>query len=52
MFVDKKSVLVSEDKAPILGGGYDRVGFYFCTVAKVRNLKVYVKRLVNELDLD
>ena len=52
MFVDRKAVVVAKDKAPIMGGGYDHVGFYFYTKAKVRQVKVYVKQLPNDLDLE
>ena len=52
LFVDREAVLVAEDKRPILGGGYDQVGFYFYTKAKVRQVKVYVKRLPDGLDMD
>jgi len=52
MFVDKEAIVVAEDKTPVLGGGYDHVGLYFYTKAKVRQVKVYVKRLPNDLDLD
>jgi hypothetical protein len=50
--VDGKTVLESKEKQAILGQDYDRVGFYFYTAAKVFSVKVYVKRLPNDLDLD
>ncbi|MFC1454325.1 hypothetical protein ACFLQL_04000 [Verrucomicrobiota bacterium] len=51
-FVDGELVLEDTDKQAVVGTDYDRVGFYFYTAAKVFNVKVYVKRLPNDLDLD
>ena len=48
-FVDGELVLHDTDKQPVVGVGYDRVGFYFTTAFKVSNVKVYVKRLPNDL---
>ncbi len=48
-FVDGELVLHDTDKQPVVGVGYDRVGFYFTTAFKVSNVKVYVKRLPNDM---
>lgn len=43
--VDGKTVLEFEDGMILSGEGFDRVGFYFYTRARVENVKVFVKRL-------
>ena len=50
LFVDGKPVLVHGEQGSIVGDGHDRVGFYFHTRAKVRRVKVYVKRLAEGMD--
>ena len=50
--VDGKVLMETKEKQAIFGQDYDRVGFYFYTAAKVFSVKVYVKRLPNDLDLD
>ncbi|MFA7158698.1 MAG: hypothetical protein WC299_05290 [Kiritimatiellia bacterium] len=50
--VDGKVIMETKEKQAIFGQDYDRVGFYFYTAAKVFGVKVYVKRLPNDLDLD
>jgi hypothetical protein len=52
MFVDDELVLQHSEKMSIVGPEHDRVGFYFYTAAKVDNVRVYVKQLPNDLDLD
>jgi len=52
MFVDRKPVIVARDNTPLMDNGFDRVGFYFYTAAKVFYVKVYVKRVANDLDLE
>ena len=48
-FVDGELLLHDTDKQPVVGVGYDRVGFYFVTPFKVSNVKVYVKRLPDDM---
>ena len=48
-FVDGELVLHDTDRQPVVGVGYDHVGFYFVTPFKVSNVKVYVKRLPDDL---
>ena len=48
-FVDGELLLHDTDKQPVVGVGYDRVGFYFVTSFKVSNVKVYVKRLPDDM---
>ena len=48
-FVDGEQVLSDTDKQPVVGVGYDRVGFYFYTTFKVSSVKVYVKRLPDDM---
>ena len=52
MFVDEEPVIAHRESGSILGEQQNRVGFYFHTAAKVRNVKVYVKTLPDDLDLD
>ena len=48
-FVDGELVLHDTDRQPVVGVGYDHVGFYFVTPFTVSNVKVYVKRLPDDL---
>ena len=48
-FVDGEQILSDTDKQPVVGVNYDRVGFYFYTAFKVTNVKVYVKRLPDDM---
>ncbi|MCA1810094.1 MAG: hypothetical protein ABR497_06935 [Kiritimatiellia bacterium] len=50
--VDGKLIYEVDEPQSILGPDYDRVGFYFYTAAKVMDVKVYVKRLADDFDLD
>lgn len=52
MFVDGKKIFEHQEPASIMGDGFDRVGFYFYTQARVEQVRVYVKRLPCDLDLD
>ena len=52
LFVDGLLVIEARETQSILGGGHDRVGFYFFTAAKVLNVKVYTRRLSGGLDLE
>jgi hypothetical protein len=52
MFVDDELVLEHTEKISIVGPEYNRVGFYFYTAAKVDNVRVYVKQLPDDRDLD
>lgn len=52
LFVDGESVLHSTEADSILGSGFDHVGWYFETAAKVYDVKIYVKRLASGLDTD
>lgn len=47
-----KKALTYKEKSSVLGGGHDRVGFYFYTAAKTFNIKVYIKRLSSGLDIE
>ena len=49
LIVDGELLLEQADRASIAGEGYDRVGFYFYTAAKVNYVKVYTKRLPDDL---
>jgi hypothetical protein len=51
-FVDRRLILEHAEDTSLLGPDHSRVGFYFYTAAKVRRVRVYVKRLANDLDLD
>jgi len=52
LIVDGEILIEAEDKKPIVGSDFDRVGFYFHTASKINNVKVYIKRLANDLDTD
>jgi len=52
MFADGELLLEHSEKMSIMGPEHNRIGFYFYTAAKVSNVKVYVKQLANDLDLD
>jgi len=52
LFVDGKSILTAREKESLIGSGHGRVGFYFFTPVRVTNVKVYVKRLSEGLDMD
>ncbi len=52
MFVDGKLVIEARQGNPMNDPGHDRVGFYFYTAAKVSQVKVYVKRLEGDWDLE
>lgn len=52
LFVDGELVLEREEKVSIMGEDQDRVGFYLYTAAKIPEVKVYVKKLPDGLDLD
>ena len=51
-FVDGEAVFVEREKSSLVGKSQNHVGFYFYTPAKVRKVKVYVKGLPGDLDLD
>ncbi len=51
-FVDGEVVFVESEKQSIIGENHNHVGFYFYTAAKVKTVKVYMKELPNDLDLD
>lgn len=51
-FVDGKPVFIEQEKQSIVGKKHNHVGFYFYTPAKIRRVKVYVKGLPGDLDLD
>ena len=46
--VDGKTIFERKEEKSILGGDYNRVGFYFYTVTKLFGVKIYVKRLPND----
>ena len=50
--VDGTTVLSHKEDASILGGGHDKVGLYCYTDCKIRNVKVYVKTVEEELGLE
>ena len=50
--IDGKTLMTAQDKLSIFGIEHDRVGFQFANPARVSRLKVAVKRLPNNLDLD
>jgi hypothetical protein len=52
LYVNGKQVLAGRDPSPLLGPEHNRVGFYFMTNVRLHVVKVYVKRLANDLDLD
>jgi len=52
LIVDGELVLEHKDRSPLVGKGHDRVGFYFYTANKVRDVKVYVKRQTRGLDIE
>ena len=45
LIVDGRVLLESDERASLVGHGYDRVGFDFHTRVWVRNLRIYAKRL-------
>jgi len=51
-FVNGKAVFIERVERSIVGKSHNHVGFYFYTPAKVRKVKVYVKGLPGDLDLD
>lgn len=52
LFVDDKLIHEYKLTSIIMGTGQDRVGMYFMTGVKIRDVKVYVKQLPNDLDLE
>ena len=50
--MDGTTVLSHKEDASILGGGHDKVGLYCYTDCKIRNVKVYVKTVEEELGLE
>ena len=50
LFVDEKPVLDFKDTQSILDKDNGRAGLYFYTTFRVDNLKLYVKKLANDLD--
>ena len=52
LFVDGRNILTAREKESLIGAGHGRVGFYFFTPVRVTNVKVYVKRLSEGLDMD
>ena len=50
--VDGTTVLSHKEDASILGGGHDKVGLYCYTDCKIRNVRVYVKAVEEELGLE
>ncbi len=52
MYVDGKLLYEYEERFSLMGVGQDRVGFYFYTAGQIHNVKVYLKRLPSDLDLD
>lgn len=51
-WVDEQLILAHSEQSSRIGAGYDRIAFYFFTTAKVDNLRVFTKRLADDLDLD
>jgi hypothetical protein len=49
-FVDEKLILDLMETSAIVGKGHDRIGFYFHTRGKLDNVRLYVKKLPNDLD--
>lgn len=52
MFVDGELVLEQDEKTSVIGPDQNRAGFYFYTACKVPEVKVYVKKLPDGLDMD
>lgn len=50
--VDGKVIIEYKDNSAIFGKAHEHVGFCFSETAKVYGMKVFVKRLPNNLDLD
>lgn len=51
-FIDGELILQYRESGSIMGSGYDKVGFYFYTASKIKNVKVYVKQIAGGLDRD
>lgn len=52
MFIDGVAILSHQDDTYLMGGDQNRAGFYFYTANKVEQVKIYLKRLPNDLDLE
>lgn len=52
LWVNQQLVLAGEEKDARIGTNYDRIGFYIFTTAKIDDIKVYTKRLPDDLDLN
>lgn len=50
--IDGSTVFELSDDKPIMGTNYDRVGFYFGASVRINNVRVYVKELENDYDVD
>lgn len=48
LYVDGRRLLEHDDPFAIVGKGYDRVGLYFFTKAKVDRVRIYIKRLPDD----
>jgi hypothetical protein len=51
-FVDGRAVIIERENRSIVGPAQNHVGFYFYTEARIRKVRVYVKGLPDDLDLD
>ncbi len=51
-FVDGKAVFSEADERSLIGPTQNHVGLYFYTPARVRKVRVYVKGLPDDLDVD
>lgn len=52
LWVDGKLVIEESEETSIIGKGYDHFGVYIRTAALIDNIKLYVKTLPDDLDLD
>lgn len=52
MWVDGNLIFETRESTSILGKGYDRFGIFIGTAALIDNVKLYVKQLPDDLDLD
>lgn len=52
LWVDGQLVMEADEDTSIIGKGYDHFGVYIRTAALIDNIKLYVKTLPDDLDLD
>ena len=51
-FVDGEAVFEENEDSSMVGPAQNHVGFYFYTQARIRKVRLYVKGLPDDLDLD